>query len=175
MTSETEWLLLGVVTFMIALPGWVGLWLAWHTDRPTYSSMEQTIGALSEQVREMHAEMSRLQVRVAELTAGVRILTSQLRSLGAMPDYLLPTEGPEGVSTMDALPEASAVYERLVRSYGLNDLNDLAFSLGISVDELGESTLSGRARALVEYVQRRDQLPDLLSALRTKRPTKPQF
>lgn len=173
MPDEVEWAIIGAVVLMVALPGWAALWAAWHGDRPTYASMEQTIGSLSEQVREMHGDMARLQARVAELTAGVRILTAQLMGLGASPDYV--PAGEEAVAAARHAPDMTAIYERLVRSYGLNDINDLAFSLGVPVDELGEDTLSGRARALVQYVERRDRLADLLAAMNTKRPKRPHL
>lgn len=173
MPDELEWAIIGAIVLMVALPGWAALWVAWHGDRPTYTSMEQTIGALSEQVREMHGDMARLQAKVAELTIGVRILTAQLMGLGASPEYV--PAGEEAVDMARHTPDVTAIHERLVRSYSIDEMDDLAFGLGVPPEELGEDTLSGRARALIQYMQRREQLPELLAAMNRKRPKKPNF
>ena len=57
------------------------------------------------------------------------------------------------------------------RHFSLEELRNLSFELGVNTDELGGQGLSGVARELVRYFQRRDRLPELLAALRAERPS----
>ena len=57
------------------------------------------------------------------------------------------------------------------RHFNLEELRTLSFDLGVNPDELGGQGLSGVARELILYLQRRDRLPDLLAALRAERPS----
>jgi len=159
---------------LISLPGWSALYIARKRNDPTaYATMEATIRGLSEQVASTHAEISRLQTKVADLTLGVSILSSQLMGLGHKPEYV--PAGEEAVDMARHTPDVTAIHERMVRSYSIEEMDDLAFGLGVPPEELGEDTLSGRARSLVQYMQRREQLPELLAAMNRKRPKKPNF
>jgi hypothetical protein len=51
-----------------------------------------------------------------------------------------------------------------------NDLQDLAFKLGIDWDNLSGDAKSGKARALVRHCEMHDQLPQLQQAMRLARP-----
>lgn len=172
MPDELEWAIIGAIVLMVALPGWAALWAAWHGDKPTYTSMEQTIGALSEQVREMHAEISRLQTKVADLTLGVSILSSQLMGLGHKPEYPVATaEGASDPPTIDP----KELYTRLAKEFNGNELDDLAFRLGINADDLGEATVSGKARALIAYAKRHGEFDKLVAAMYQVRPPRGKF
>ncbi|MBP6787637.1 MAG: hypothetical protein KA170_08610 [Candidatus Promineofilum sp.] len=59
----------------------------------------------------------------------------------------------------------------LTRHFNLEELRTLCFELGIPFDELGGQGLRGVARELLLYVQRRDRLPELLTALTVERPS----
>lgn len=172
MPDELEWAIIGAIVLMVALPGWVALWVAWHGDRPTYTSMEQTIGALSAQVREMHTEISRLQTKVADLTLGVSILSSQLMGLGHKPEYPVATaEGASDPPTIDP----KELYTRLAKEFNSDELDDLAFRLGINADDLGEATVSGKARALIAYAKRHGEFDKLVAAMYQVRPPRGKF
>lgn len=172
MPNELEWAIIGAVVLMVALPGWAALWVAWHGERPTYASMEQTIGALSEQVREMHGEISRLQTKVADLTLGVSILSSQLMGLGHKPEYPVATvEDASDTPTVDP----KELYARLSKEFDGNELDDLAFRLGVNADDLGEATASGKARALIAYAKRHGEFDKLVAAMYQVRPPRGKF
>ena len=59
----------------------------------------------------------------------------------------------------------------LTRHFNLEELRTLCFELGIPFDELGGQGLRGVSRELLLYVQRRDRLPELLTALTVERPS----
>lgn len=152
---------------LISLPGWSALYIARKRDDPTtYASMEATIRALSEQVRGMHAEISRLQNKVADLTLGVGVLSSQLMGLGHLPDYVPAAAEKEADPPMDT----TAIYNRLIREFDVNELDDLAYRMGVDVGELAADTKSGRARELVQYAERHGELNKLVASLSDVRP-----
>jgi hypothetical protein len=77
-------------------------------------------------------------------------------------------------SETDAAPisdEARQLYALLSDTwFTLNDLEDLAFSLGIDWDVLAGDEKTGKARALTRYCEARGMLPRLRRAVRMARP-----
>jgi WD40 repeat protein len=61
---------------------------------------------------------------------------------------------------------------RLIQAhFSLEEVRDLCVSLGVDYDQLGENLpKSGRVRELVNYLERRGRLPDLINTCRTLHP-----
>lgn len=59
----------------------------------------------------------------------------------------------------------------LTRHFNLEELRSLCFDLRIQPDELGGQGLRSVARELLQYMQRRGRLPELLAALHVERPS----
>lgn len=64
----------------------------------------------------------------------------------------------------------NALHQMLVRHFNLEELRDLCFSMGINYDELSGDNLSGKARELIAYVERRSRLQELIRVARAQRP-----
>jgi len=57
----------------------------------------------------------------------------------------------------------------VVKHFDLQELCTLVFDLGVDWDELGGETKSARVRELIAYLQRRNRLGDLITAIETNR------
>jgi hypothetical protein len=75
-----------------------------------------------------------------------------------------------GVDPMTKLPRTSELHRLLAKHFDLEELRTVAFDLGVDWDELGGETKSARARELIAYLQRRNRLGDLMTAIETSRP-----
>lgn len=60
--------------------------------------------------------------------------------------------------------------EAIINGFNVSELQDLAFYLGISYEDLGGSGKSDKVRELIGYLQRRGRLADLVSYVRQERP-----
>jgi hypothetical protein len=78
------------------------------------------------------------------------------------------TVGDAGDADVD-LEVRDDLYQRLVRQFNVEEIRDLTFALGIDYEDLRGSGKSGIARELVLYMQRRNRLDDLNSAIQERR------
>ena len=68
-------------------------------------------------------------------------------------------------------PIAQKLYEALNGyAFAMDDMEDMCFELGVDWEEIKGANKSGKARALVLYMQREDRLQELLDKARSKRP-----
>ncbi len=63
-----------------------------------------------------------------------------------------------------------ALHKALNQHFGLEDLQNLCFSIDVDFEELAGSSKSGRVRELILYCQRRGMLDQLLMACEAERP-----
>jgi hypothetical protein len=64
--------------------------------------------------------------------------------------------------------DQGVLLDRLVGRFDLEGIRTLVFELGGDYDELAGETKSGKVRELILYMERQDQLPRLLSHLRSR-------
>ena len=73
-------------------------------------------------------------------------------------------------ATIETVPELSQVRRILVEYFDLEELRTLCFDLGVDFDNLRGEGKSSKARELIAYLQRRDQLNRLTRYIRQLRP-----
>jgi len=87
-------------------------------------------------------------------------------------------------SALIALPEVDTVWERpkismpevlslrdiLINYFNLEELRTLTFILGVDYDSLGGEGISGKARELIAYMNRRDRIEELVRVIQMERP-----
>jgi hypothetical protein len=66
--------------------------------------------------------------------------------------------------------DRSELLRYLVKHYSLEELQTICFDLGVDYDNLGGSGKSGKARELIQYLERRGRLDELATVLREDRP-----
>ena len=77
---------------------------------------------------------------------------------------------PDGTLDLAPSPEATRLHRILSDRMDLEEFRTLCFDLGVSYDSLRGEGLSGRARQLVLFLQKRQALPRLVEWLHRERP-----
>lgn len=176
MNPETV-ILVGVlaVTAIITGPGTYLVYAGLRRIPPSvYAEMEDAMSDMNRQLVEIwaqqaadHATMSRLQVRVTDLEIGVRVLSAQVIRLGGTPEYKIP-EPPAVISVKPANDRALA--QAIAALFNRDEIDDLAFRLGINGEDMSGDTVTKRARALVDYARRHSVTEELIALARQLRP-----
>ena len=113
-----------------------------------------------------YTEMQRLRIRLTELEIGVRVLIAQVKRLGESPDW-----GDDAAPPGDAAPVDNMVLDRNIAAlFDVDEIDDLAFRLGIPPDEIEGKRRETRARNLVLYADRRERVDELVELVRQLRP-----
>ena len=73
-------------------------------------------------------------------------------------------------SELEIMIDTSVLAERMKQNFDLNEIEMLAFDLGMDIGELSGMTNHARATALVQYSQGHKRLPELLERLQSERP-----
>jgi len=166
---------------------------AYVTRRPKRSEVSELIASnneLSRRVRSLeqdrerdHLALLRMQTRLElhnsysrALADYSRMLAEKLRELGQldippapMPPPELTEPTPAGLSSTAIVNEKTLV-NSISELFDIDEIDDLAFRVGIDGDELEGRVKSTRARSLVQHVKRRGMLPELIQIARLLRP-----
>lgn len=142
-----------------------------------------------------HLALLRMQTRMEVQSGYIRVLDEHARKVGAYSAMLAdrlrslgqdvppPPGNPPAppVELQEPLPAPTAAVERqmgddralktaLAALFNRDELDDLAFQVGINSDAVGGETTDARARALVAYARRHGRLEELVAAARRLRP-----
>ena len=153
----TELALLGVVVLTVlafAAPGTYWLYVAFAAMRGQLVDLRAEQGSLRDELAQVEAALAISQERIRQLERAFREET------GHEPPYIAAP--PRGASP-------ASLAKRLAARFSLDEINDLAFELGIDGALTGES-LEHRASSLVKVAWQRDILSLLVAACREKRP-----
>lgn len=166
-----------IVTIALSAVGAASLFAFVQTRRQSPHAIRQMVqltnelsSRLSSLERERerdHQAMMRIQLRLAELEIGVRVLIAQVKRMGGEPEWTPPTEA---AKTVSEVIDDAALYRSVAALFDIDELDDLAYRLGIEPDELDGKRRDTRARSLVSYAKRRDLLPELIDKARQLRP-----
>ena len=133
----------------------------------TIGSMSDRITTLEKERERDHQAMMRIQLRLAEVEIGVRILIAQVKRMGGEPEWTPATEPPATVS--EAIDDV-ALFRSVAALFNVEELDDLAFRIGIDPESIEGRRKDARARSLVTAAKQRDLLPELIDAARQLRP-----
>ena len=189
-----------VIGIVAAVPGLTALWLWKRKDETEKSkfdiqaqlrrqmqeqldAQQQTIRFLTRRIDELEKsrarefadteilrqEMEDLRQEVGVLRRGVAVLTDQLKAAEIPPAFTIPAvirpkRGPEQPQALAALRG------KIVDQFSLEEIDDLAFQMGVEPDELSGETKKTRARSLVSYMKDRERLEELVELLSSLRP-----
>ena len=118
------------------------------------------------------AERGKLQQELDELRRGIGVLIAQIRRAGMTPEWIPapPAPAPDPRGQKAETERQVHLYQMIEHQFDVDEVNGLAFDLGIPPDELTGGTGAARARALVLYAQRRGKLNALIDLCRRERP-----
>lgn len=146
------------------------------------TAQQDTIRFLTKRVNELEAARAReyadqealreeaevLRQEVRELRRGVQTLIQQMEGERLTPAWR-PAEKPAAAARKPADP-ATALRDRIIATFNRDEIDDLAFRLGLAPDDLAGETKKARGRALVEYIKARGRLPELEALVNQERP-----
>lgn len=131
--------------------------------------LSNRLAALENDRQRDYTEMQRLRLRLTELEIGVRVLIAQVKRLGEAPEW----NGHDTAEPIDASPapvDETALYRTIAALFDVDEIDNLAFQLGISPDEIEGKRRDTRARYLVQHTARRGMVDDLVELVRQLRP-----
>lgn len=168
-----------VVTVALSTVGAAALYAFVQSRRQSPDAIGELVASnneLSRRVRSLeqnrerdHAAFLRIQLRVAELEIGVQVLIAQIKRMGATPEYV-PSSEPPPVDAVNDVIDERAVQRSIDALFSVEEIDDLAFRIGIDTDEIEGRVSSTRSRSLVQHAKRRGLLPELIRVARQLRP-----
>lgn len=84
-------------------------------------------------------------------------------------DHLPAGDGLNGVAENGRVPTSRELRQILTHAFSLEELRNLCFDIGVDYDQLVGSEKGAKARSLVEYWQKRNDLGRLVEAIRFER------
>lgn len=154
----TEAALLGVVVLIVlavAAPGTYWLYVAFAAMRGQLVDLRSDQGDLRDELARVEAALAISQERIRQLERAFREET------GHEPPY---------VETPPARPTGAAgLARRIAARFSLDEVNGLAFELGLDGSLTGDS-LENRSASLVKVAMQRDMLAQLVALCRRDRP-----
>ncbi len=154
--------------------------------RPTMRDLYQLVATLSQQIANQGQELQAVREEVARQNAyqqdEIRIHTAEIRRLNAdLARIRVEVEGLKAwqlghaftcpFTGMSARTAVRAQLQHLMhQAFSLEELNILAFKIGVTADDLRGETLAARVQELVLHCERRGMVNLLLEMCRHERP-----
>ena len=123
-----------------------------------YSELAERVTQLEHDRARDHETIMQLRVQVEEWMIYARLLAAKLREFGEE----VPPAPKREVSTAE--PDDRLLVSSIAALFNRDEIDDLAFRLGINTEEINGESTGKRARALVGYA-RRHGMAEELSAL----------
>lgn len=138
--------------------------------------LQQAVAFLQRQNEQREMMVQRLALRVAKLESGKkRSSTDELLRTKQELEQLRQERGVAGLERYEQklLDSTRPLAYLLTEAFSLDELATLAFDLGVDIDTLiVGGTIQQRARELVLYFSRRNELGRLIERLKQERPKK---
>ncbi len=145
--------------------------LVWFQSPSPLGKMVQTMNRLSDRVDKLerdrerdHETIMQLRVQVEEWMIYARLLAAKLREFGEE----VPPAPKREVSTAE--PDDRLLVSSIAALFNRDEIDDLAFRLGINTEEINGESAGKRARALVGYARRHGMAEELIALAARLRP-----
>ena len=146
------------------------LFVAYLIKRGRWDLFQRVEAPIVQQLQSMTLEYVALLADNSELRVGISKLRAQLRELNIVAVYKpdLPIPKPElAIIAQSPLVLFSRVLED---KFNVTELDDLAVSLDVPIENYNGDTIGKRAYSLLSYMHRRGELPRLEAEVRKLRP-----
>lgn len=127
--------------------------------------VEHEIDRLREERQIDRTQIAAMQAELDLLYSGVQRLIEQITALGEQPVWQPPRRSPSA-----RINSRAELMKRLIAGFNVDELNSLAFDVGLGEESFAGETLPARARTLVELATRRGVLGDLEKRVNELRP-----
>lgn len=159
-----EGVLVGVAMTMFAV---ILLRRRFEPGPAEYREMVDMVTRLSSDVARLTVRQIDMEKIIAEYDRGVRRLVAQVRRLGQEPEW-----EPNGAVAQLKAGKTPKVrlYDLITDHFGLEELREVIFELGLSADDLKGPTRPVLTMELIELVDRMGRERELVAILQRKRP-----
>lgn len=127
--------------------------------------LSDRVGYLERQRERDHETIMRMALEMEKWKAYARLVAARLQ---AFTDDVPPP--PEESARAAVVPEKRALTQVVAALFSRDEIDDLAFQLGINSEEIGGETRGKRARSLVDYAERHGMLDELVALAKRLRP-----
>jgi len=127
--------------------------------------VEHEIDRLREERQIDRTQIAAMQSELDLLYSGVQKLIEQITALGAEPVWHPPRRSPSA-----RISSRAELTRRIIAGFNMDELNSLAFDIGLNEESFAGETLPTRARTLVELATRRGLLSELEQRVNELRP-----
>jgi len=127
--------------------------------------VEHEIDRLREERQIDRTQIAAMQAELDLLYAGVQRLIEQITALGAEPVWHPPRRSPSA-----RINSRAELTKRIIAGFNIEEINGLAFDVGLNEESFAGETAAARARTLVELATRRGLLADLEKRVNELRP-----
>ena len=163
--NSLESVIVAVIVALIAA-GAGGVWLivqrqspgTWRMMVARQDEQERETDELRRRVHQLederiaaHEEMAELRAEMAEWRRGMPLVFDQMKAAGMDPVWQ-PREAPPRQARGGPF---APLAQRIAAQFNIDEINSLAFDIGVLAEEFGGSTRAARARELVELMARR--------------------
>ena len=128
------------------------------------------VDSLREESETLRRDVRELRHDAALLRALVNELTQQVLKMGGKPSTLQDVEFLQNEALRKISNDTNLMFRTLKDTFNVDEINSLAFTLGIPDGVLGTGTKSDHALRLIEWCKNRDKLLDLSFELQRERP-----
>lgn len=171
-----------IVTVVILAMALVGsnLWQMWRaTVRPgALEKMERTVSSQSTRMDRQATRIDALEAEIDELREGrasdhelLQSWISYARKLAARFKELTGEEPPPEPAAKTPRPGRASLSRLISQRFNTDEIDGLAFELGLNADELTGDTRTARARALVSWAADRGLMTELGRHVEDARPS----
>lgn len=130
--------------------------------------VEHEIDRLREERQIDRTQIAAMQAELDLLYSGVQRLIEQITTLGEQPVWQPPRRSPSA-----RINSRAELGRRIIAGFNMEEINSLAFDVGLNEESFAGETAAARARTLVELAARRGLLSDLEKRVNELRPGSP--
>lgn len=125
------------------------------------AALQNSLALVHSELTAARDELAATRKRAAELQVLVDRLQSELDHYSLLVSTLVPRV---------EMRKDSNLFQALAVSFSDAEMKELAFGLGLDIELLGGTTKNEKALEMIGYFERREQLGELIAAIRKARP-----
>jgi uncharacterized coiled-coil protein SlyX len=141
------------------------LWRRIERLEARVNAQDREIDALREEKLADRAQIAAMKMELDDLYDGVKMLTEQIEAAGLVPVWKAHRRAPSA-----RIAAHITLAGQVAEQFSVDEIDNLAFDIGIEPEDIGGATRNERARQLVDMARRHGKLQDLERRMAELRP-----
>lgn len=137
--------------------------------RQRYDELQAEVDELHTEMTSDREEMAEMRVEMAEWRAGMKLVFEQMKAANLTPVWQ-PRQRPARQTSKPSSRANNTLAARIARQFNMDELNGLAYDMGVVSEEFSGQTTTARARELVDMAYRRGFSAALIKRINELRP-----